>query len=263
MGTTRNEFHLIAPPAVVYRALLDAQAVQVWRVPRGMTSVVHEFDAREGGRFRVSLTYEDPNRLGKTSGRTDTYHGHFARLVPDQEVVEVLAFETEDPAMRGEMTITYTLTEALDGGTMLSAVHEGVPPGVSEADTQFGWFQSLLKLAELVEVGEHGPGWIAERTVVFVDPGGKRTPGRIAVGHPRRISEVEASCPIALDGLQRMRPISGDDPLQAMLLAIRFLGMRLQDHLARGYRVVDPDEDEDVPLEAYFGALLRDPAPPL
>src|SRR2546426_5810830 len=36
-----------------YRALLDPAAIARWRVPAGMSSHVHEFDAREGGRFRV------------------------------------------------------------------------------------------------------------------------------------------------------------------------------------------------------------------
>jgi uncharacterized protein YndB with AHSA1/START domain len=260
-SATSNTYHFMAPPAVVYRALLDPHAVQAWKVPAGMTGVVHQFDAHEGGRFRVSLTYDAADRAGKTSGRTDTYQGHFARLVPDQEIVEVLAFDTDDPQMQGEMTITYTLTEAADAGTMLTAVHAGLPPGVSEADNEFGWFQALMKLADLVEVGDHGPVWIAERDVVFVAPDGTRTRGRIAVGRPRQISEGEARCPIALDGLERLRPISGNDSLQALLLAIRFLGMRLHDHLARGHRVVEPDDDEDVGLDNYFGALLGEPLP--
>ena len=41
--------HINAPRAQVYHALLDAQAVAQWMVPQGMTSQVHEFDAREGG----------------------------------------------------------------------------------------------------------------------------------------------------------------------------------------------------------------------
>jgi uncharacterized protein YndB with AHSA1/START domain len=256
VGTTGIEFYFTAQRAVVYRALLDPQAIQAWRVPRGMTSVVHAFEAREGGRFRVSLTSDDPARAGKTGGQTDTYQGHFARLVPDREVVEVLAFETDDPAMQGEMTITYTLTDALDGGTILSAVHARLPPGVSEAENHFGWFQSLTKLADLVEVGEHGPVWIAERAVVFVDPRGRRTPGRIAVAQPRQISEGEARCRIGLDGLSRVRGAIGADPLQALLLALQLMAGELDQHLKRGYRVVDPDEDDDVPLEAYFGALV-------
>lgn len=58
VGTTRIARHIHAPRAAVYRALLDARAMARWRVPNGMSSVVHEFDAREGGAFRVSLTYD-------------------------------------------------------------------------------------------------------------------------------------------------------------------------------------------------------------
>ena len=49
-------------------------------VPAGMTSHVHTFDAREGGRFRISLTYDDERRAGKTGAHTDTYHGRFVKL---------------------------------------------------------------------------------------------------------------------------------------------------------------------------------------
>ena len=47
------------PRATVYRALLDADAVETWMVPTGMTSHVHAFDPREGGAFRISLTYDE------------------------------------------------------------------------------------------------------------------------------------------------------------------------------------------------------------
>jgi uncharacterized protein YndB with AHSA1/START domain len=144
-----------APRASVYRALIDAQAVATWMVPSGMTSHVHAFDAREGGAFRISLTYDAPTGTGKTSEHTDSYHGHFVRLVPDALVVEVMEFETEDPAMRGEMTVTFTLSDA-DGGTDVLAVHENVPPGVAPADNELGWRMSLEKLARLVEAGAQG-----------------------------------------------------------------------------------------------------------
>jgi hypothetical protein len=48
-------------------------------VPTGMTSHVHAFDAREGGSFRISLTYDAPTGTGKTTAHTDTYHGRFVR----------------------------------------------------------------------------------------------------------------------------------------------------------------------------------------
>jgi uncharacterized protein YndB with AHSA1/START domain len=115
-----------------------------------MTSVVHEFDARQGGSFRVSLTYDAPTSTGKSAAHTDTYHGHFARLVPNEQVVEVIEFETADPELRGEMTITTTLVEA-DGGTDVIVVHEGIPPGVSAADNEAGTRMALDNLAALVE----------------------------------------------------------------------------------------------------------------
>jgi uncharacterized protein YndB with AHSA1/START domain len=147
--------HLRAPRAAVYRALVDPDAVARWRVPDGMTSEVHEFDARPGGRFRVSLSYDAPTGTGKSTAHTDTYHGRFVELVPDERVVEVMEFETEDPSMRGEMRVTCTLTDA-DGGTDLLAVHEGVPPGVAPAENETGWRMSMGKLAALVERGGRG-----------------------------------------------------------------------------------------------------------
>ncbi|MEV4683142.1 SRPBCC family protein [Streptomyces kurssanovii] len=153
MYSTQVSRHIRAPRAAVYRALLDADAVARWRVPEGMSSHVHEFDAREGGRFRVSLTYDAPAGTGKSVPHTDTYHGRFARLVPDETVVEVLEFETADPALRGEMTMTTTLTDA-DGGTDVVIVHEGVPDAVPAADNETGTRMALDHLARVVERDE-------------------------------------------------------------------------------------------------------------
>ena len=139
-----------APRASVYRVLLDAHAVATWMVPTGMTAHVHAFDPREGGSFRISLTYDAPTDTGKTTAQTDTYHGRFVKLVPNEQVVEVVEFETAQAALRGEMTITFTLADA-PGGTDVLAVHDDLPPGLSAADNDAGWRMSLEKLAALVE----------------------------------------------------------------------------------------------------------------
>ncbi|KFA91721.1 SRPBCC family protein [Archangium violaceum] len=152
MSTTRISRHVKAPRARVYRALIDARAVEAWRVPPGMTSHVHVFEPREGGSIRISLTYDEPTATGKTTAHTDTYHGRFVKLVPDEQVVETIEFETEDPALLGEMTLTISLVDA-DGGTDVIAVHDGVPSGVSPADNETGWRLSLKRLAALVEAG--------------------------------------------------------------------------------------------------------------
>src|SRR3954463_8667280 len=133
MSSTRITRHIYALRASVYRALIDADAVARWMVPNGMTSEVHEFAPQEGGFFRISLTYDAPSGTGKTTAHTDTYHGHFVKLVPDEQLVEVVEFETSDPSMQGEMTITFELADA-EGGTNAAAVHDGLPPGLSPAD---------------------------------------------------------------------------------------------------------------------------------
>jgi uncharacterized protein YndB with AHSA1/START domain len=152
VSSTRISRHVNAPRARVYRALLDARAVATWMVPAGMTRHVHAFDGREGGSFRISLTYHGQAGTGKTTAHTDTFHGRFVKLVTNEQVVEVVEFETTDPVLQGEMTITYTLAET-DGGTSVLAVHDGLPPGLSTADNEVGWRMSLAKLAALVEVG--------------------------------------------------------------------------------------------------------------
>lgn len=148
--STSVNCHVDAPRRAVYRALLDPEAVARWRVPAGMRARVHEFDAREGGRFRVSLTYELPGQAGKSSTHTDTYQGRFTRLVPDSQVVEVIEFESEDPAFAGSMTMTTTLTESGDG-TDVEILHEGIPDGIAPEDNETGTRMALANLATLVE----------------------------------------------------------------------------------------------------------------
>lgn len=150
MTSTKRTQHFDAPAPVVYRALIDPDAVSAWMFPDGMSIHIHHFEPQPGGRFRISLTYEGEFGVGKSSARTDTYHGRFVSLVPNERVVETLEFETADPSMRGEMTITFALAEA-EGATELSAWHENVPPGISPADNETGWRMSLARLKRLVE----------------------------------------------------------------------------------------------------------------
>jgi uncharacterized protein YndB with AHSA1/START domain len=148
--STQVSRHVRAPRQAVYRALLDVAAIAKWRVPDGMTSHVHEFDPREGGSFRISLTYDSPGHAGKSAPHTDTYHGRFLRLVPDEQVIEEFEFETDDPDLRRTMTMTTTLTDASDGTDVLIR-HEGVPDSVPAADNETGTRMALANLARLVE----------------------------------------------------------------------------------------------------------------
>jgi uncharacterized protein YndB with AHSA1/START domain len=150
VGSTCITRLIKAPRAAVYRALIDPAAIAVWKVPTGMTSKVHAFEAREGGAFRVSLTYTEQTGTGKTTAHTDTYHGHFAQLIPNERIVEVVEFETSDPELSGEMRITTTLADAV-GGTSITALHDNLPEGVSPKDNEIGWSEAFTKLAAFVE----------------------------------------------------------------------------------------------------------------
>jgi uncharacterized protein YndB with AHSA1/START domain len=132
----------------LYEMLLDPALLPRWKVPDGMSLTVHEYDAREGGRLRISLTYDDPASQGKSAERTDTYRGRFARLVPNELIVEEDEFETTDAAFGGPMTITIRLADQ-PGGTELVATHEPVSPGIALADNELGWNMALDKLTEL------------------------------------------------------------------------------------------------------------------
>ena len=151
MRRTRLTIRIDAPRAAVYRALLDPAAVAAWRVPDGMRCKIHEWEPREGGSLRVSLTYDAPGAAGKTTEHTDTYRGRFVELVPDERVVEVDEFETTISDLQGPMRSTILLTDAPGGGTELVAIHDDLPPGIPLADNELGWRMALGKLVGLVE----------------------------------------------------------------------------------------------------------------
>jgi uncharacterized protein YndB with AHSA1/START domain len=138
-----------APRAEVYRACLDPALIVRWRVPDIMTAEVHGFDAREGSGYRMSLTYRDPaGPAGKTTDSTDSFTGRFVELIPDRKIVEAINFETDEPALEGEMTVTTSLRD-VDGGTEVTMIFENIPPGVRPEDNDLGTQQSLKQLAAL------------------------------------------------------------------------------------------------------------------
>ena len=150
MYSTHITQHVNAPRQAVYRALLNPDAVAKWRVPTGMSSEIDTFEPHEGGAFRISLTYDSPDAAGKSSSHTDTYHGRFVKLIPDEQVVEESEFETTDPALRGVMTMTTTLTDT-SGGTDVTVLHEGLPDSIPAADNELGTRMALTNLARLAE----------------------------------------------------------------------------------------------------------------
>jgi uncharacterized protein YndB with AHSA1/START domain len=151
--TTRVSARVPAPRDAVYRALIDPTAIARWRVPTGMTAHAHPRDAADPDAFRLSLTYDTVDGAGKSTARTDTYRSRFVRLVPGELVVEEIAFETDDPALRAPMRLTTRLADAGAGATDVVVEHDGVPDAVPAADNEAGTRMALDNLAALLAAG--------------------------------------------------------------------------------------------------------------
>lgn len=140
-----------ATPEAIWLALVDPEALAVWRPPAGMTGRFDSFDAREGGSYRMTLTYDDAGSAhGKSSNDTDIVDGRFAELVPGRRIVELVDFQSDDPAFAGTMKITTSLTP-VPGGTEVAIACENVPGGISPKDHQAGMNSTLANLAAYIE----------------------------------------------------------------------------------------------------------------
>jgi uncharacterized protein YndB with AHSA1/START domain len=141
-----------ASRSAVYKACIEPGVLAQWRAPDNMSAHVHAFDASEGGRFRISLTYKDSLRspAGTSSEGVDTFQGRFLELLPDEKIVEAIEFESQDPGFAGEMKVTTSFADT-DEGTQVTALYEDMPAGIRQEDNRVGTEQSLRKLAALLE----------------------------------------------------------------------------------------------------------------
>ncbi len=134
----------------VYQALLDPFAVAAWRVPNGMSAKIHEFDARKGGRFRISLHPDAAGEASRSAEGTQTFRARFTRLLPGQLVVETIEFQSRNPRMDGILTITTELRDA-DGGTEVTMVYDDIPDAAQGAVDDVALQMALVRLAAWVE----------------------------------------------------------------------------------------------------------------
>lgn len=141
-----------ASPEAIYRAFMDPEALVAWLPPAGMKARLFSFDPHPGGGYRMALSYEETDHPahGKTSEHADVVEARFRELVPNERIVQVVAFESDDPAFAGEMTMTWSLAAMADG-TMTTILCENVPVGISKEDHDAGLRSTLNNLAAFVE----------------------------------------------------------------------------------------------------------------
>jgi uncharacterized protein YndB with AHSA1/START domain len=152
-GVSTSSAKIVAAPRErVYQAFVDRDQLLAWLPPAEMTGVFHEFDARVGGGYRMSLFYapDEQTFRGKTADNEDMVSVRFAELTPPERIVEAVTFVSDDSAFGGEMTLTVMLTEVANG-TEVTMLFENLPPGLRPEDNQAGADLSLGQLARFLE----------------------------------------------------------------------------------------------------------------
>jgi uncharacterized protein YndB with AHSA1/START domain len=140
-GTVRLHRVLRAPPARIYKAFLDAEAMVKWLPPNGFTAKVHHMDARAGGTFKMSFT-------NFSSGNAHSFGGEYLELVPGERLRYTDKFD--DPNLPGAMEVT-VLLKKVSVGTDVSIVQSGIPDAIPVEACYLGWQESLVLLGKLVE----------------------------------------------------------------------------------------------------------------
>ena len=140
-GTVTLHRVLRAPSDLIYRALLDPDAMAKWLPPHGFTGKVQHLDARVGGSYRMSFT-------NFSTGDSHAFGGQYLELVPFERIKHSDGFD--DPNLPGMMVTTIAL-RAVSCGTEVDIVQEGIPEAIPTEACYLGWQESLLLLAQLVE----------------------------------------------------------------------------------------------------------------
>ena len=140
-----------ASPAAVYGAFADPGAMESWLPPGGMTGRMTRFDFRDGGGYRMRLTYDDPGRgRGKSSADSDDVEVSFVRLVPNRSIEQAVTFDSDDARFSGVMRMIWTFAPVA-AGTEVSVRCEDVPEGIRPEDHAAGLASTLENLARFLE----------------------------------------------------------------------------------------------------------------
>ncbi len=132
---------LTASPEKIFRAFSDLKAYVTWIPPYGFVCEAHEYDFKEGGKFKMSF-------INFSSGKGHSFGGKFLEIKTNELIKNSDKFD--DANLTGEMTTTITL-KAVMCGTEINVIQEGIPDAIPPEMCYLGWQESLDKLKKLVE----------------------------------------------------------------------------------------------------------------
>lgn len=123
-----------APPAEVWAAITRPELMMQWWGPDAGPTLSVVADVRPGGRFSVVF------RL--MNGEEHNPTGIYQEVVPEKRLVFTwdLPGAAEPPSL-----VTFQL-EAIDGGTLLTLIHERLPDEPTRVSHEEGWNGLLDKL---------------------------------------------------------------------------------------------------------------------
>lgn len=140
-NTVRLHRILRAPPARVFRAFVDPDAMAKWLPPHGFTGKIHAMDFRVGGHYRMSFT-------NFSTGRSHAFGGRYVEIV--QDALLRYTDEFEDPNLPGLIEVTVQF-RPVSCGTELNIAQVNLPAAIPVEYCYLGWAESLDLLARLVE----------------------------------------------------------------------------------------------------------------
>lgn len=154
--TDRASLLVHADRAAVFAALTGREALLSWLPPRGMHGHFERFDLRDGGSYRLVLTYDDASGSpGKSAPDSDVAEVRISRIVPGELVEQLVDFEADDPAFAGTMRMAWSLRDTEDG-TVVEFEARDVPEGIRARDHAEGLTSSLANLAAYLEPWQGG-----------------------------------------------------------------------------------------------------------
>ena len=140
-GTVRLHRVFNAPPARVFKAFLDADALVKWMAPHGFTAKVHHLEPQVGGTYKMSFT-------NFSTGSVHSFGGTYIELIPNELLQYTDKFD--DPNLQGEIHVTIQF-KSVWVGTEIHITQEGIPDIIPVEACYLGWQESLYLLGLLVQ----------------------------------------------------------------------------------------------------------------
>lgn len=143
-----------APREKVYEAWTKKEQFGKWFAPhKEFKTVIHEFDVRTDGKYRVELRSPD--------GKISVVRGTYREVIPSQRLVFSWFWETDE--QYGETEVTLEFLESRKG-TELVLTHRLLPSREAREEHNKGWSGCLDGLRDLLLASPSRTGERSEAT---------------------------------------------------------------------------------------------------